>query len=478
MAAPIIGPSTTQTPYLTSTDPNVQFVSLLSAGDTVPGATNPDGSPWRFVGIPDGIGAFDNKDGTLTVLVNHEIGPTNGIVRDHGSIGSFVSELTIDWRSLAVVGADDLGKSLYLYDAATGTWGLDTDALARLCSADLADAAAFYDAASGLGTTARIFLNGEETGVEGRGFAWIASGENKGEVWELPHLGKFSWENMLASPASGARTVVMGTDDATPGQVYLYVGDKQATGNDIEKAGLTNGLLYGIKADFAFETSVGQSLEGRFIVADSGDVSGSTGQQLQDYSNAVATTAWLRPEDGAWDTINPNRFYFATTNAFDQPSRLWALDFFDVKNPEWGGTYTALLDGTEGQQMLDNLTVAADGKVLLQEDVGNQTRLSKVWSYDPATDGLTEVAQHDPARFGTPPVAPFNQDEESSGIVEVTELFPRDPGQRLFLVDTQAHYPFGAEGSAERQEIVQGGQLMLMVVNDFAGLGGTDQVFA
>lgn len=440
MAAPITGPSTTQSPYLTPTNPSVQFTSLLSAGDTVPGATNADGTPWRFVGIPDGIGAYDNRDGTLTVLVNHEITPTSGIVRDHGSLGAFVSELVIDWRTLAVVGADDLGKQIYLYDAATGTWEEGTTAINRLCSADLADPSAFYDAVTGLGTTARIFLNGEEAGIEGRAFAWIASGESKGEVWELPHLGKFSWENAVASPNSGARTVVMGTDDATPGQVYVYIGDKRAAGNDIEKAGLADGKLYGIKTEFATEVSVGQPLEGRFVMANTGDVSGSTGQQLQDFSNADRTTAWLRPEDGAWDTQDPNRFYFVTTNAFDQPSRLWALDFFDIKTPEWGGTFTALLDGTEGQRMFDNLTVAADGKVLIQEDPGNQTRLAKVWVYDPKTDVLIEAAQHDPARFGTPPVTPFNQGEESSGVVEVTNLFPRDPGQRKFLVDTQAHY--------------------------------------
>ena len=30
-----------------------------------------------------------------------------------------------------------------------------------------------------------------------------------------------------------------------------------------------------------------------------------------------------------------------------------------------------LLDGTEGQQMIDNITVTNAGKVLIQEDVGN-----------------------------------------------------------------------------------------------------------
>ena len=37
--------------------------------------------------------------------------------------------------------------------------------------------------------------------------------------------------------------MVIGTDDSTPGQVYVYVGAKKA--NAIEKAGLTGGELYG-----------------------------------------------------------------------------------------------------------------------------------------------------------------------------------------------------------------------------------------
>jgi hypothetical protein len=91
MATSSVGPSTPETPYLVPTVSSVGFTSIISAGDEVIGATNPDGTAWRFVGIPDGIGAFDNGDGTATVLVNHEIGATAGVEREHGSIGSFVS---------------------------------------------------------------------------------------------------------------------------------------------------------------------------------------------------------------------------------------------------------------------------------------------------------------------------------------------------------------------------------------------------
>jgi hypothetical protein len=80
------GPSTSQSPYVVASEPGVVTKSILTAGDTVAG--------YRMVGIPDGLGAFDNGDGTFTVLMNHELGATAGVVRAHGSAGAFVSRWT------------------------------------------------------------------------------------------------------------------------------------------------------------------------------------------------------------------------------------------------------------------------------------------------------------------------------------------------------------------------------------------------
>jgi hypothetical protein len=79
------------------------------------------------------------------------------------------------------------------------------------------------------------------------------------------------------------------------------------------------------------------------------------GSALQTASDAAAVTQFLRPEDGAWDPKNPADFYFVTTNAFTAPSRMWRLRFSDINNPETGGTITAVLDGTEGPKMMDNM---------------------------------------------------------------------------------------------------------------------------
>ena len=224
------GPSSSASPYVVRLAPGVVTKSILTVGDSV---TNPDGTTYRMAGIPDGLGAFDNGDGTFTLLMNHELGPTVGAVRAHGAKGAFVSKWTIRKDDLSVVSGGDL-----IQQVATWTPGVGYNSpakgvvLGRLCSADLPAKSAFYNAASGLGYDGRLFLDGEEVGAEGRAFAHGLDGVS----YELPRLGKFSWENALANPATGDKTVVVGTDDSTPGQLYVYVGDKTAAGSPVDRA--------------------------------------------------------------------------------------------------------------------------------------------------------------------------------------------------------------------------------------------------
>lgn len=491
------GPSSSQTPYVVPVAENVDIAAILSVGDQVGTKDGPAalaGQPWRMVGIPDGLGAFDNGDGTITVLMNQEVGATNGVAREHGQTGAFVSQLTIDKETLQVTNAEDLVQDVFFYNRNTDSFVddvpfLGTAQFGRLCSADLAPVSAYFDTETGLGTSDRIFLSGEEIGAEGRLFGHVATGAEAGNSYELAYLGRFSWENALANPASGAKTVVLSTDDATPGELYLYVGDKQATGNAVEKAGLTGGDLFGIAASFGDDTTATPAAGTFTLVAqgNGGDVSDTTGAQLQAQSDPL--TQFGRPEDGAWDPSNPNRFYFVTTgnNASAtveaHPTRLWAMDFIDVTRPELGGTIKVVVEGGFPNSdpnsplpiMLDNMTVTESGMVVMQEDPGNNARLGKIWMYDPGKDtdgvggtsGLTLIAQHDPARFTNPsgPTATpapgsttgFGQDEESSGIIEVTGML--GGGDKLaFLLDTQAHYSIAGE-------LVEGGQLMSMFVD-------------
>src|SRR5215216_5798823 len=101
------GPSSSESPYIVRSVPGIVVKSILTVGDSV--NFKPDGvTPYRMVGIPDGLGAFDNGDGTFTVLMNHELGGTAGIIRGHGAKGAFVSKWTINKKDLTVLHGEDL----------------------------------------------------------------------------------------------------------------------------------------------------------------------------------------------------------------------------------------------------------------------------------------------------------------------------------------------------------------------------------
>lgn len=439
----ITGCSSSQSPYMHNTVGNTTTTSLLTVGDQI--------GAYKMVGDPDGLGAFDNGNGTFTVLMNHELSTTQGITRAHGSIGSFVSKWVINKSTLCVQSGQDLIQSVRTWSGSSFVPG--TTIFNRFCSADLPQQSALYNVNTGKGTLERIFLNGEEAGTEGRAFAHIVTGPNAGTTWQLPWLGRCNWENQLASPTTSDKTVVVGTDDATPGQVYVYIGTKQSTGTEIERAGLQNGHVYGVAVN-GLATEVAGSYPAPntpFSLIDLGDVHNLTGAQLNTNSNALNVTNFLRPEDGAWDPANPSDFYFNTTASFTGPSRMWRLRFTDPLQPELGGTITAVLDGTEGQKMLDNMTIDGSGHVLLQEDVGNQAHIGKVWRYDIATDALSTIAQHDPSRFITGGANFLTQNEESSGILDVSHIL----GAGRFLISQMAHY-------ATNTELVEGGQLLLL----------------
>src|SRR5262249_18048927 len=150
-----------------------------------------------------------------------------------------------------------------------GTTGLPIPAgspllnISRLCSADLPALTAFFNPATGKGTTQRIFMDGEETvtatnpalnSVVGRAFAHIVTGPNNGTSYTLPVFPRSSFENLLANPASGDTTLVMADSDGglagqTLNKVMAYVGTKQSAGNEVERAGLTNGTTFQIAVD-------------------------------------------------------------------------------------------------------------------------------------------------------------------------------------------------------------------------------------
>jgi Bacterial protein of unknown function (DUF839)/PEP-CTERM motif len=373
----------------------------------------------------------------------------------------------------------DLATS-HVVSSGSGTWTPATgvaNSFGRLCSADLAAESAFYNPLTGRGTQNRIFMNGEEVGSEGRAYGFVATGSGKGTAYELPKLGKFSWENSVANPYAGDRTVVIGLDDSTPGQIYVYTGTKQYTGNEVQRAGLDNGTLRGIKVNApAAQGGVNGNLEsaainGSFstVVVDT-SVNGATQQ-----TNSVGAkiTEFARPEDGHW--ADAKTFYFVTTGAtlasgpsnanVTNTARLYKVSFADGVGGAVdydNGTVSMVLDsasmtGTDGAtaRSFDNITVGKNGEVLIQEDPGNTSDIAKTWVFDPKTGQVKQILESDRRRFITGAPGFLTQDEESSGIIEVTDVLGRNDGQRYFLGVMQAHY--GIAG-----ELVEGGQMYLI----------------
>ena len=440
------GPSSSQSPYIVPLDPNFDTTSVLTVGDTVPGT---NGGTYRMVGVPDGLGAFSNDGLTFTVLSNHELTATEGIVRAHGAKGAFVSKYVIRKSDLRVVSGTDLIQNIQLWNPETSQYNAPTKGitLTRLCSADLpASSALFY---RGLGTRDRIFFSGEESGLEGRAFAHQMNGTSV----ELPRMGNFSFENVVANPAPQNKTVVAGTDDGTGGQVYMYVGQKTNSGSAITRAGLTNGQLYGIKVTgLPVESSaLSAPSAAPFTLQPLGNTENETGASLESRSQSFGVTSWSRPEDSAWDPSHPNDYYFVTTGSFTTNSRLWRLRFKDITQPELGGVMQQLLDGSEGQKMMDNICVTKYGQIIILEDPGNQPYVARVWRYDIGSGSFTPIAQHDPNRF-TPGAPGFlTSDEESSGVISLENVL--GPGK--FMLDVQAHYETD-------EETVQGGQYLVV----------------
>jgi hypothetical protein len=457
------GPSSSDPPYLVRTAPGIATTSILTTGDSVGG--------YRMAGIPDGLGAYDNGDGTFTVLMNHEIALPSGVVRAHGGKGAFVSKWTVEKETLTVTHGEDLIKRMLRWNATTGQWeavpaGSPLLNISRLCSADLAQGA-FYDAASGLGTQERIFMDGEETGNEGRPFGTVVTGPDAGGAYELAALGNMSFENTLAKPGTGANTIVAEMEDAGNGQVYFYVGAKKNTGTDIDKAGLSGGTLYGLKIEGVASENDATTLTGgsaRFSLVRLGDVSALSGAQLDALTAPNALSGLNRPEDGSWDPSDARNFYFNTTAAFNGISRIWKLRFDTASDVLAGGVATIEVASPPfdpsksnadqaGPRMLDNMTVNERGQVISLEDVGNNAYVGGVYQYDPSTKALVRIAQHDPDRFAVGGSSFITQDEESSGVIPAFFL-----GNGKYLIDVQNH-----KASAD-PELVEGGQLLLLQI--------------
>ena len=343
------------------------------------------------------------------------------------------------------------------------------------------------------GYTGPAYFTGEEASDESRGFVM----NTDGQLVQLPKLGLASWENFLVNPASGRKTVVMGNEDgsATDSQLYMYVGQKETTGEWYEKAGLTNGQQYvmqvpGSATDNDFRKNVGKGIATMVTFNPiNTDVNGKE-QNLQ----ARATgTVMARVEDGAWDPKNPNIYYFVTTESNKDKGAttpnpatptvtrdggaLWRLAFNDVKNPTAGASLTMLLNGTEAPLLSkpDNIEADGFGNILIQEDPGGNDLVARMVAYRIADGKIAVVTKFKDEFFKVGGSKFITRDEESSGVVDATDIMRKgaDDKNAYYLYNAQIH----ATPTASRPDLagnaaaaaglaltVEGGQVYLLTI--------------
>lgn len=494
--------------YMESTNVNVTLTPFLTAGDLVGSYVVP--------GIPDGFGAEKLPDGNLRLITNHEWSASNTVAAGRNSAngssgGSFMSEAIYNPKTGEVESMTDFIREIVWYDyikddhsnapkgpfgaAAKDSFGTENHSrlLNRFCSATLTDSDMFFDAKSGLGYKGSVFLAGEEGGDESRAFA----GNMDGQLVQLPRIGLASWENLVPADIKSKTTVIMGMEDgsAIDSQLWMYRGTKTKTGEWYDRAGLNNGSPYVLAAgsianDNAFRSSVGKNkpIDVTFEKVDWK----ATGLNQNNQAREVGME-FARVEDGHFDPNKPNDFYFVTTES-NKDSRataanpatptvsrdgggLWRLRFVDASAPAKGATLELLLDGSEAPYLSkpDNITVDEAGNVLIQEDPGNNAAIARIVAYNIKTQQVGTIAKFKNEYFENGAAKFITQDEESSGIIEVTNLLKK--GKK----DTARYYMFVAQihstpakarpdldpASSWLPLAVEGGQWYVMKVTDW-----------
>lgn len=478
-------------PYVEAVGGEYQITPLFSVDDKVPLLGGATGEQFRMIGIPDGLGAHPNGDGTSTLFMNHELTSSTQsqpVVGGPINRGAFVSQFVLDSDGDPIAGRRaydwvfDESQDDPIRQPAPEV-GNATRGLSRFCSGFLAGPANGFDR--------WIYLTNEEEQTtantfDGKGGVSVAIFDN--ELHTLPDLGRYSKENTVVQPHHGTETVIFSTEDGPAtleNQLYMYVGkkDRSANASALERNGLVGGTLYVFRSlDLARNserTVTSGSVTGEWIeIPNAGDL---TDAQLEAASDAVNAMTFIRPEDGAFNPSNPWEFFFVTTgssggadNGVNELGRLYSLRLHpgNVTKP---ATLTVVYNadtivaaGGDTAISPDNIDVSRDF-LMINEDGTTESRLvmaakgrdGSIWRFDlvkgpvdsvgVASSGI-RVAELDPPGRDGIPVGPGIW--ETSGIIDATTLF----GPDTWLSDVQAHTPTTAPAPLT----VEDGQLFLM----------------
>ena len=452
--------------YMISTNSAVSLNPIATTGDTIGGTV--------IRGIPDGMGAFDNGRGGITLLSNHEVAITDKVAlrskSDTSQWGVSITSMNFSPTSKTVTSAGNLYNSIKYWNYKTsqyqdtpiggepagGAAGSFGWGISRFCSATYSPEGTFIY--NGIGYEGALFTTGEEVGDSSRGFAFDMNGTG----YQLPRVGMLSMENIIPTRKPGINTMALINEDgsATDSQLHMYLGKKQSTGSSVDKAGLTNGDLYVLNVptitdDNVFRTTIAKStpVDATFKKIEwNTDVAGfAKGARENGFR-------FSRIEDGEWDPNNPDVFYFITTESNKDPvatkenpsepgiSRdgggLWRLTFKDAQNPLLGAKLELLLNGGEAPFLSkpDNLTLTKDGVIMIQEDPGNNAHVARLLAYRIKDAKIATVAQFDPKYFTATGSNFMTIDEESSGIIDATALIRKGNDKNsYFFFNAQIH---------------------------------------
>jgi hypothetical protein len=454
------GFKTAKPPYLIPSAPGVVVDPILSTGDIVGG--------YQMSGIPDGIGAYNARDGgdddddddggdrrnNFVVVMNHELGRTFP-ARPPG-VDARISRLEIDRRTRSVHEAE------YLF---TGQEGYE-----RFCSS-------FLTMIHGR----PMYFTGEEAINAGHDGTPIAMDPETGMWRPVPHWGRLQHENVV--PLRLSKWIILTTEDdfrlpppeqpsaLIPSYLYAYIAD------DINRAirGV-EGSLHVWKADNDAKNqnstvAKGESVPGRFVPISQADNVNST--KLKEAATREGAFRFDRLEDFAVRPGVSGRVYFDDTGKPPHTLRGRIYQFDINPRDPTRATLKMVLNGDppDNDDIVNPDNMDASEKVLvIQEDRESAFRGAPsrvlVWNYN------LNSQPREVARVARPETASrFNW--ESSGVFRAGHILGKD----WWLLDVQAHDqiapqpgPTLAPNSAEGED----GQLLAIKIPGSQGDGDDD----
>jgi len=425
-APPVAGAGTFKSTMLKDVvgGPTLQVSSLITNGEFTNGL-NPGDPVFSPTGIFDGQGAYDNGDGTYTLLVNSELGAASGYGYllpgvEGGLTGARVSSLVIDkdvdddasngYQS-AVIAGGLAYDSIYLDGSETAidqASDLGAAGFKRFCAANLVEANSF---GVGVGFADRIYLVGEEEFI-GDGGSFFALDVNGRAIHEVVGFGKGTWESATIIDTGSPDTVAVLLFDDAKAPLYMWVGTKSeaADASFLERNGLaaSQGTLYTFVTTALGETGVSPgpdssdlfaftqangintAINGRWVdLATLNPSYASLGAPaLRQLAVSAGALQLSRIEDGEVNPLNSQQAVFVSTGTTDFSKgdlygNVYTLDFSaafgsngliaaagdSVLKVVYDGDLLA--DPTTGLRNPDNMTISADGYAYIQEDRAN-----------------------------------------------------------------------------------------------------------